>query len=159
MSEMQKSNGDKESPWKIPLLMLMLSDIKVLLLCVRLKCVFQFFILYFGKPTTLDDILNSSKDLRIPPWGTQSNAFMQSIHAHLKFRVLFFQFSSIILLIKSWSLPHTRHVYILSVLVERDSFVPGVNMSYLSEIMLKIYSLLKGKWSVESFYGLLSHYF
>ena len=67
MSEMQKSNGDKESPWKIPLLMLMLSDIKVLLLCVRLKCVFQFFILYFGKPTTLDDILNSSKDLRIPP--------------------------------------------------------------------------------------------
>ena len=147
---MQKSSADKESPRKIPLLMLMLSDIKVLLLCVRLNCVFQFFILWLRKPTALDDILNSSKDLRIPPRGTQSNAFMQSIHAELKFCFLFFQLSSIILLTKSWSLPHTSHVYILSVLVERYHFVPGNNMSYLSEMMLKIYRLLKEKWSVES---------
>ena len=65
MSEMQKSNGDKESPLKIPLLLLMLSDIKVSLSCVRVNCVFQFFILCFRKPTTLGDTLNSSKDLRI----------------------------------------------------------------------------------------------
>ena len=59
MSEMEKSSGDKKSPWKIPLLML-LSDIIVSLLCV-----FQFFILCFRKPNTLGDALNSSKDFMI----------------------------------------------------------------------------------------------
>ena len=62
MSEMQKSSGDKESPWRIPILMFMLSDMKVSLLCVRINCV---FILCFRKPTTLGDTLNSFKDLRI----------------------------------------------------------------------------------------------
>ena len=64
MSEMQKGGGDNESPWKIPLSMLMLSDIKVPLSCVRVNCVFQFFILCFRKPTTLRDTLNGSKDPR-----------------------------------------------------------------------------------------------
>ena len=31
------------------------------------------------------------------------------------------------------------------VLVERDRFVPGVNMSYLSELMLEVCRLLKDK--------------
>ena len=65
MSEIQKSSGYKESSWKIPLLILVLSDIKVPLSCVTVNCVSQFLILYFRKPTTLGDTLNSSKDLRI----------------------------------------------------------------------------------------------
>ena len=65
MSEMQKSSRDKESPWKIHLLMLMLSDIKVPLSSVIVNCIFQFFILCFRKVTTLGDTLNSSKDLKI----------------------------------------------------------------------------------------------
>ena len=36
-----------KSPWKIPLLMFMLSDIKVPLSFVRVNCAFQFFILCF----------------------------------------------------------------------------------------------------------------
>ena len=56
MSKMQKNSWDKESPWKIPLLMLMLSDIKVPLSCVRVNCVFQFFVLCFRKPTTQEDL-------------------------------------------------------------------------------------------------------
>ena len=72
---MQKSSGDKESPWKIPLLMLMLSDIKVPFSYVRVICVFQFVILCFRKSTILGD-----------------------------FRFLFLHFSSIFLLIISWSL-------------------------------------------------------
>ena len=63
MSEMQKSSGDKESPWKISLLMLMLSDIKVPLSFVRVNCVFQFFTV--TNSTTLGDTLNSPKDLKI----------------------------------------------------------------------------------------------
>ena len=63
MSEMQKSSGDKESPWKISLLMLMLSDIKVPLSCVRVNCVFQFFTV--RNSTTVGDTLNSPKDLKI----------------------------------------------------------------------------------------------
>ena len=51
MSEMQRSSGDKKSPWKIPLLML-LSDIIVPLLYVRvasssfLYCVLENQILW-----------------------------------------------------------------------------------------------------------------
>ena len=56
MSEMQKSNGDKESPWKISLLKLMLSDIKVPLSCVTVNCVFLFLMLCFRKVITLGDI-------------------------------------------------------------------------------------------------------
>ena len=44
MSKMQKSSGDKESLWKIPLLMLMLSDIKVPLSCVKINCLPVFHI-------------------------------------------------------------------------------------------------------------------
>ena len=65
MSEMQESSGDKELPSKIPLLMLMLSDIKVPHSYVRFNCVFHFFMLCFRKPITLGDTLNSSKDLNI----------------------------------------------------------------------------------------------
>ena len=65
MSEIQKSSGDKESPWKISLLMLMLSDIKVTLSCVRVNYVFHFLMLCFRKPITLGDILNNSKDFAV----------------------------------------------------------------------------------------------
>ena len=37
------------------------------------------------------------------------------------------------------------NVYILSVLMERDHFVPGVNVSYLLELMLEVRRLLKDK--------------
>ena len=46
MNEMQKSYGNKKSTWKIPLLMLMLSDIKVPLSTDR-SCVFQLFHIMF----------------------------------------------------------------------------------------------------------------
>ena len=60
MNEMQKSSGDKESPWKISLLMLILLDIKVPLSCVRVNCVSQFFIFCFRKPITLGYSFSSS---------------------------------------------------------------------------------------------------
>ena len=104
MSEMLKSSGDKESPRKITLLMLMLSDIKVLLSCVRANCLFHSFILCFRKPITQGDTFNSSKDLRIHSRRTLLNAFLSLIHTQLKFRFLFSQFLSIIILIISWSL-------------------------------------------------------
>ena len=47
MSEMKKSSKDKESPWKIPFLMLMLSDIKVPLSCVRFNKKLSVFHIMF----------------------------------------------------------------------------------------------------------------
>ena len=84
MSEMQKSSEDKESPWKIPFLILMLSDIKVSLSCVRINCVFHFFMLCLRKPSTLEDMLHSSKGLRIHSCGTLSNVSF-SISSHVSF--------------------------------------------------------------------------
>ena len=81
--------------------MLMLSDMKVPLSCVRVNFVSQFFILCFRKPTTLGDTLKSYKDPFMR--NTIMHNSMHSIHAQLKFRFLFLQFSSIILLIISWS--------------------------------------------------------
>ena len=44
-----------------------------------------------------------------------------------------------------------KYAYIFSILVERDRFVPGVNMADLSKLMLEFCMLLKDKWLVDSF--------
>ena len=45
---------------------------------------------------------------------------------------------------------HTNKVYILSALVEKDRFVAGVNVAYLSELMLEVCRFLKDKWLIGS---------
>ena len=52
--------GDAKSPWKVPLVILMFSNMNVLLPFVKVNYVFPFFMLYSRKPITLEDTLNTS---------------------------------------------------------------------------------------------------
>ena len=130
--------------------MLMLSDIKVPLSSVRVNCVLQFFILCFIKPITLWENLYSFKNLGTHSWGTLSKLFCNPCTTQISFPFL--------AVVKCHFLDHkfilcnhTNHVYILSVLVEKYRFVPGLNLSYLPELMLEICRLLKDNLLVDSF--------
>jgi len=72
----QKRSGDNESPWNIPLLMLIRLHFRDPLLWFRWRVVFHFFILALMKLTTVGLILNISRHLIIHERGTLSNAFL-----------------------------------------------------------------------------------
>ena len=53
----KKSSGDRESPWKMPYLILMGLDVIVPLACLRCRVVFQVLIFYLMKFTITGQIL------------------------------------------------------------------------------------------------------
>ena len=77
----QKRRGERESPWNMPLFMLISLEYSVPSEWFKIRVVFHWAILDVRNWTMIGDNLYISRHFNIQLWGTESNAFLESIHA------------------------------------------------------------------------------
>ena len=103
-NDRMNSNPDGLSPWKMPVL---IEKSSVLIWPSRwLRCnnVFHWFIVCLRKVVVMGSNLWTFRVSIIQLWGTESNAFLQSIHAVDIFHCFSLTLSITVLLIMCWSI-------------------------------------------------------
>ena len=73
---MQKRRGERESPWNMPLFMLICLEYSVPSEWFKIRVVFHWSILDVRNWTMIGDNLYISRHFNIQSWGTESNAFL-----------------------------------------------------------------------------------
>ena len=73
---MQKRRGERESPWNMPLFMLICLENSVPSEWFKIRVVFHWSILDVRNWTMIGDNLYISRHFNIQSWGTESNAFL-----------------------------------------------------------------------------------